>query len=125
MTDPRNSNAFGPDPQVVFGEYEHLSEQVKVDPDAVWSRLIEISLTTDDASLYWVADIVEDLVVADGERFVPRIEAEARANPRFRRALIDMVPMARTDVLDDRLLAVREAAEIEFGVSNGSDAPSQ
>ena len=122
MTWPREPDAFGPDPAVVYGEYERLKELAKTDPEKAWRRLLEITRETDDDSLYWVADIAEDLVIVDAEAFVPRFEGEAGQNPRFRQALIDLTPTAPTEALNDRLLVLRLAAENEFGVPNDGDA---
>lgn len=110
--------SFGPHRGGLFGEYARLSELVRSDPEAAWSRLLEITAETDDAGLYWVVDLLEDLVIQHPSPYAARIEAELAVNPRLRRAFLDFVPMAKDEALQDHLAALRSEIEREFGVAD-------
>jgi len=111
---------FGPRSNGV-GEYTRIKGLVGPSPDEAWNRLLEVTARTDDAGLYWVADIIEDLVAAHRAPFVVRLEAELAQNRRLRQAFVDFVPLVAGDEpLHDRLLVLREEIERE----PGDDGPS-
>jgi hypothetical protein len=110
------ADSFGPRQSGPAGEWARLSDLVSSDPEEAWSRLLDITSITDDAGLFWVADILEDLVIEYPSQYAARIEAELEVNPRMRRAFLHFVPMSKDDALKDRLLARREEIEREFGV---------
>jgi hypothetical protein len=68
--------SFGPHVGGENGEWSTLGRLVTSDPDRVWTRLLEVAASTDDASLYWVGDIIEDLISAHGWAITERLEAE-------------------------------------------------
>jgi hypothetical protein len=105
-----DAHPFGPETGPT-GEYARLAEQVVRDPGGAWSRLLEITAAVDDAGLYWVADILEDLVIHDPDRFAPLIEQELETNARLRRAFVFFVPTTSDDVLAERLVDLRERIE--------------
>ena len=102
-----NGYSFGPDAGGPSGEYSRLAELVVTDPEAAWSRLLEITAEVDDAGLYWVADILEAFVIHHPARFAPLIENELETNAKLRRAFVYFVPPAADDVLADHLLELR------------------
>ena len=69
---------------------------------------MEIAAATDDAGLYWVADILEDFVIHHPARFAPLMEKELETNAKLRRAFVHFTPTASGDVLADHLLDLRE-----------------
>ena len=87
-------------------DYFRVSEQVPRDPDGAWVRLLDITAATDDAGLFWVADILEDFVIHHPALFVPRIEKELETNAKLRRAFVDFTPPLGD--AHDRLLDLRE-----------------
>ena len=111
-----NQTPFGPHAQ--GDEWVRLSRQVASSPDGVWARLLEITEITDDAGLFWVADILEDLVLRDPGVFIPRLESEASSNRRLRRALLDFVPPSVGEEAQDRLLELRSVIERESAVDS-------
>lgn len=117
MEDGAKVTSFGPDVGGASGEYEALVLLFRSDPAAAWDRLLEITASTDDDGLYWVADILEDFVIHHPVPYAERIEAELAVDPRMRRAFLDFVPMAHDGALEDHLAALREEIEREFGVS--------
>lgn len=112
------SERFGPEAGPA-GEYARLSEQVGRDPETAWLRLLEITAVVDDAGLYWVADILEDLVSGNPSRFAPLIETELEGNLRLRRAFVYFVPTTRDERYARRLLRLREQVEREFVTNDG------
>jgi hypothetical protein len=110
-----NVRSFGPETGGTAGEWARLKDLVPDDPDAVWSQLLEIVATTDDSGLFWVADILEDLVAHDPQVFEQRIEGELASNRRFRQAFVHFVPMGHDEAVNDRLLTTRERIEDEIG----------
>lgn len=115
LTGQPDRAAFGPRAEGDAGEWARLSQLALSNPELAWRELVAAAERTDDAGLFWVADVAEDLVSFSPETFVPRIEAEAQRNPRFRRALVSLTPTSGLDEFDERLLALRETIERETG----------
>ena len=111
-TDPPS---FGPPAIVEGGEYATLKSLVAPDPYRCWTRILEVTARTDDAGLFWVADVLEDLVIHHPTPFAARIEAELGVNSLLRQAFIDFIPTASDAALADHLLEIRERIEEEFG----------
>jgi hypothetical protein len=101
-----DAGSFGPHIGGDSNEWGHVGKLAVDDPAAAWRRLLEITATTDDAGLFWVADILEDLVVHHPSEFVPRIEAELASNRRLRQAFLDFVPLSPDEALNERLLLI-------------------
>jgi hypothetical protein len=72
-----------------FWAYELLSELVEDRPDEAWTVIVTlIELCHSEECLAIVAaGPIEDLLCNHGHGVLARIQAEAGANPRFRRAL--------------------------------------
>ncbi|SRR6266545_2957269 len=62
---------------------------VRTDPDEAWPLIIDVlNRAADDATLaYIAAGPLENLIVLHSSRVIDRIEATARRNEQFRRAL--------------------------------------
>jgi hypothetical protein len=69
--------------------WESVDELVRRDPESAWSLVLElIAAAADDRMLANVAaGPLEDLLSGDPDRFIERVEIEARRDPRFRRCL--------------------------------------
>ena len=104
---------FGPDTSEGAEEWAELGVLAQSDPDLAWSRLLTVAAETDEAGLFWVADIIEDLILYHGQDVTPRLDAELRSNAPLRRAFVSVVPDNPDPELEDRLLALRD--EIESG----------
>ena len=72
-----------------FWAVEAMWDLVARDPEGAWSVLELIERADGDYSLaYIAAGPLENFLVAYGEAFLPRVEAEAGRNAKFRRALV-------------------------------------
>ena len=73
-----------------FWAVEAMWDMVARDPEGAWSILLELIERADGdrALAYIAAGPLESLLVAYGEGFLPRVEAEAGRNAKFRRALV-------------------------------------
>lgn len=73
-----------------FWAVEAMWDIVERDPEGAWSILLALIRRADgDRALsYIAAGPLENFLVAHGEAFLPRVEAEAGRNARFRRALV-------------------------------------
>ena len=73
----------------LFAAWERVDELVRRDPESGWSLVLElIAAAADDRILANVAaGPLEDLLSRDPDRFIERIELEARRDPKFRRCL--------------------------------------
>jgi hypothetical protein len=104
---------FGPQVDGDQGEWAELGLLARSDLDLAWSRLLAITAEVDDAGLYWVGDIIEDLIGHHGWDVAPRLEDELETNERLRFAFLSVVPWHSDGQLQDRLLALRERIEEE------------
>jgi hypothetical protein len=104
-------SSFGPHVGGDTGEYALLSKLVVSDPDHVWERLLEITAETDRAGLYWVGDLIEDLVAAHGWSFAERLKPELERNHRLRLAFVHVMAWTGDDALAEHLTALRESCE--------------
>ena len=111
------SESFGPHMGEDTGEWADLGRAVRSDPDGVWTRLLAVVSTTDDEGLFWVGDVIEDLIWAHGWAMVPRIEDELPKNPRLRRAFLHVSASHSDEELEERFYLLRAKIETEFGVS--------
>ena len=75
---------------VRFWAVEAMWDMVARDPEGAWSILLELigRADGDRALAYIAAGPLENFLVAYGEAFLPRVEAEAGRNAKFRRALV-------------------------------------
>ena len=97
-------------------EYRAIDRLTLSKPEEAWSRLLRVTAATDEAGLYWIADLLEDLIFHHGRAFVAMLEPELAINGRLRQAFINVVPMAPDDQpLEDRLVDLRDAMERELG----------
>jgi hypothetical protein len=113
MTD----RSFGPHAGGTNGEYEHIVRLIHAgDYASAWTRLLAAVATSDDAGLYWAADLVEDLFAAQGWDALGQVEAQARLNGRFRRVLVDVTPFTADEALDARIEALRAECVAELGL---------
>ena len=73
-----------------FWAVEAMWHLVARDPEGAWIILLELigRAEGDRALAYIAAGPLENFLVAYGEGFLPRVEAEAARNARFRRALV-------------------------------------
>jgi hypothetical protein len=73
-----------------FWAVEAMWDLVARDREGAWSILLELigRADGDRALAYIAAGPLENFLVAYGEVFFPRVEAESRHNPKFRRALV-------------------------------------
>jgi hypothetical protein len=73
-----------------FWAVEAMWDVVARDPEGAWSILLELIGRADGdyALAYIAAGPLENFLVAYGEAFLPRVEAEAGRNAKFRRALV-------------------------------------
>jgi len=105
---------FGPQVGGSAGEYSALELLARSDPDAAWARLVLIAARTDDAGLFWVADILEDLISFHGHEIYERLKGELEVNPALREAFVSVVPDNADPDLEDRLLVLRDKIEAEL-----------
>ena len=73
-----------------FWAVEAMWDLVEREPDRAWRLLLEMIHRADgDYALASIAaGPLENFIVAHGSRYLDRLEAEAVANPKFRRALV-------------------------------------
>ena len=73
-----------------FWAVEAIRDLVARDPEGAWSILLELigRADGDRALAYIAAGPLENFLIAYGEGFLPRVEAEAGRNAKFRRALV-------------------------------------
>src|SRR5438552_477274 len=69
--------------------WTEMDELVREDPEAGWALILElVAAAPDDRTLANVAaGPLEDLLTRDPERFIDRVEQQARRDPKFRRCL--------------------------------------
>ena len=67
-----------------------MRDIVKRDPEGAWDILLELIRRADGdrALAYIAAGPLENVLVAHGERYFPRVETETGRNAKFRRALV-------------------------------------
>jgi hypothetical protein len=74
-----------------FGAWEQLNELVRDQPERAWPVICEIirriAPADEDILAYVAAGPLEDLLAHHGHKFIDRVEAEANADPHFRRAV--------------------------------------
>jgi len=72
-----------------FSAFEELNDLLHKDPEAGWSVTLELIVAApDDLTLANVAaGPLEDLLTHEAERFIDRVELQARRDPKFRRCL--------------------------------------
>lgn len=80
----------GNEEDAYFWAVEAIWELIERDPEATWTLLLEmISRAEGDRRLATIAaGPLQDFIVAHGTRFLSHIEAQARSNAKFRRALV-------------------------------------
>lgn len=85
-----------------------LFDLTEKDPDEAWAVALELLAVSADPG--WIstigAFIIEDILRDHGDEFIERIETEAAANERLRRAL----PVARWVVPEHLMARVKAAA---------------
>jgi len=84
-----------------FSAWAEVDDLVRRDPESGWSVTLDLIVAaSDDRILAKVAaGPLEDLLTRDPERFVDRVELEARRDPKFRRCLTGVwgLPASITD----------------------------
>ena len=86
-----------------FAAWEKVDDLVRRDPESGWSLILElITAAADDKILANVAaGPLEDLLSRDADRFLEKVELEARRDPKFRRCLTGLWGLPQQ--LKDRL----------------------
>jgi hypothetical protein len=86
----------GSDPR--FSAWAEVDDLVRRDPEAGWALILElIAAAPDDRILANVAaGPLEDLLSRVAERFIDRVEVEARRDLKFRRCLTGLLGLPAT-----------------------------
>jgi len=96
-----------------FSAWAEVDDLVRRDPEAGWTLILELIVAApDDRILANVAaGPLEDLLSRDAERFIDRLEVQARRDAKFRRCLTGVwgLPASVTDRIAKYTAAVADA----------------
>ena len=83
------THTLGKIPKETFWACEKLYDIVRQQPDLAWELILELLMTDQSNVIYenLAAGALEDLLVNHGEKFIDKVEEQARQNPNFNELL--------------------------------------